>query len=187
MLSIVPLMQGGGLFETGAGGSAPKHVQQFERENHLRWDSLGEFLALAVSLEMLADKSENPRARILGETLDRATGSVLEEGRSPSRKVGEIDNRGSHFYLALYWARELADQSEDTELAERFQELAQRLADEEETIVAELSEAQGSPVELGGYFRPDPEKARAAMRPSETFNAAIESLSPAASASTVPD
>jgi isocitrate dehydrogenase len=187
MLSIVPLMQGGGLFETGAGGSAPKHVQQFERENHLRWDSLGEFLALAVSLEMFADKSENSRARVLGETLDRATGSVLEEGRSPSRKVGEIDNRGSHFYLALYWARELAEQSDDAELAERFQELAQRLADEEETIVAELSEVQGSPVELGGYFRPDPEKARAAMRPSETFNAAIESLSPAASASTVPD
>jgi isocitrate dehydrogenase len=187
MLSIVPLMQGGGLFETGAGGSAPKHVLQFKRENHLRWDSLGEFLALAVSLEMLADKSENSRARVLGETLDRATGSVLEEGRSPSRKVGEIDNRGSHFYLALYWARELAEQSDDAELAERFQELAQRLADEEQTIVAELSEVQGSPVELGGYFRPDPEKARAAMRPSETFNAAIESLSPAASASTVPD
>jgi isocitrate dehydrogenase len=186
-LSIVPLMQGGGLFETGAGGSAPKHLQQFERENHLRWDSLGEFLALSVSLEMLADKSENPRARVLGETLDRATGSVLEEGRSPSRKVGEIDNRGSHFYLALYWARELAEQSEDTELAKRFQALAQRLADEEETIVAELSNVQGSPVDLGGYFRPDPEKARAAMRPSETFNAAIESLSPAASASTVPD
>jgi len=117
MLSIVPLMQGGGLFETGAGGSAPKHVQQFERENHLRWDSLGEFLALAVSLEMLADKTDNPRARVLGQTLDRATGSVLENKRSPSRKVGEIDNRGSHFYLALYWARELAEQSEDSELA----------------------------------------------------------------------
>ena len=180
VLSIVPLMQGGGLFETGAGGSAPKHVQQFERENHLRWDSLGEFLALAVSLEMLADKSENPRARLLGQTLDRATGSVLEENRSPARKVGEIDNRGSHFYLALYWARELAGQSEDAELAER-------LAGEEETIVSELSEVQGSPVDLGGYFRPDPEKARAAMRPSETFNEAIESLSPAVSASTVPD
>jgi isocitrate dehydrogenase len=187
MLSIVPLMQGGGLFETGAGGSAPKHVQQFERENHLRWDSLGEFLALAVSLEMLADKSENPRARLLGEALDRATGSVLEENRSPSRNVGEIDNRGSHFYLALYWARELAEQSEDPELAERFQALAERLAGEEETIVSELSEVQGSPVDLGGYFRPDPEKARAAMRPSETFNEAIESLSPAASASTAPD
>ena len=187
MLSIVPLMQGGGLFETGAGGSAPKHVQQFQRENHLRWDSLGEFLALAVSLEMLADKSENPRARLLGQTLDRATGLVLEENRSPARLVGEIDNRGSHFYLALYWARELAGQSEDPELAERFESLAERLAGEEETIVSELSEVQGSPVELGGYFRPDPEKARAAMRPSETFNQAIESLSPAASASTAPD
>ena len=187
MLSIVPLMQGGGLFETGAGGSAPKHVQQFERENHLRWDSLGEFLAIAVSLEMLADKSENPRARLLGQTLDRATGSVLEENRSPARKVGEIDNRGSHFYLALYWARELAGQSEDTELAERFAALAERLGDQEQTIVSELSEVQGSPVDLGGYFRPDPEKARAAMRPSETFNDAIESLSPAASASTAPD
>jgi isocitrate dehydrogenase len=186
MLSIVPLMQGGGLFETGAGGSAPKHVQQFERENHLRWDSLGEFLALAVSLEMLADKTDNPRARVLGETLDRATGSVLERDRSPSRKVGEIDNRGSHFYLALYWARELAEQSEDPELAERFKELAQRLQAEEEKIVTELTEVQGSPVELGGYYRPDPEKASAAMRPSETFNEALESLSPAAAASTEP-
>jgi isocitrate dehydrogenase len=187
MLSIVPLMQGGGLFETGAGGSAPKHVQQFERENHLRWDSLGEFLALTVSLEMLADKSENQRVRLLGQTLDRATGFVLEENRSPARKVGEIDNRGSHFYLALYWAQELAGQSEDSELAERFQALAERLAGEEEAIVSELSEVQGSPVDLGGYFRPDPEKARAAMRPSETFNEAIESLSSAASVSTAPD
>jgi isocitrate dehydrogenase len=187
MLSIVPLMQGGGLFETGAGGSAPKHVQQFERENHLRWDSLGEFLALAVSLEMLADKTENPRARVLGQTLDRATGSLLESNRSPQRKVGEIDNRGSHFYLALYWAKELADQSDDPELAERFTELAQRLGDEEEAIVSELAAVQGSPVDLGGYFRPDPEKASAAMRPSETFNAALESVSPAATASTTPD
>jgi isocitrate dehydrogenase len=184
MLSIVPLMQGGGLFETGAGGSAPKHVQQFERENHLRWDSLGEFLALAVSLEMLADKTDNPRARVLGETLDRATGSVLEGERSPSRKVGEIDNRGSHFYLALYWAGELAQQSEDAELSERFQELAKRLEADEERIVTELSEVQGSPVELGGYYRPDPDKASAAMRPSETFNEALQSLSPAAAAST---
>jgi isocitrate dehydrogenase len=187
MLSIVPLMQGGGLFETGAGGSAPKHVQQFERENHLRWDSLGEFLALAVSLEMLADKTDNPRARVLGQTLDRATGSLLEDNRSPMRKVGEIDNRGSHFYLALYWARELADQSDDAELAERFTEIAQRLADDEERIVAELSDVQGSSVELGGYYRPDPEKTSAAMRPSETFNAALESLSPEATASTAPD
>jgi isocitrate dehydrogenase len=176
MLSIVPLMDGGGLFETGAGGSAPKHVQQFERENHLRWDSLGEFLALAVSLQMLADKTGNPRAKILGDALDRATGAVLEHNRSPLRKVGELDNRGSHFYLALYWARELADQSQDAELAERFAPLAKRLGDEEETIVSELSEVQGSAVELGGYYHPDAKKAAAAMRPSPTFNAALESL-----------
>jgi isocitrate dehydrogenase len=176
MLSIVPLMQGGGLFETGAGGSAPKHVQQFERENHLRWDSLGEFLALAESLEMLADKTDNPRARLLGETLDRATGRVLEDNRSPSRKVSELDNRGSHFYLALYWARELADQTSDAELATRFGPLADRLAAEEPTIVAELAAVQGSPVDVGGYFRPDPDRAAAAMRPSATFNEALASL-----------
>ncbi|HEY2320389.1 MAG TPA: NADP-dependent isocitrate dehydrogenase [Solirubrobacteraceae bacterium] len=176
MLSIVPLMDGGGLFETGAGGSAPKHVQQFQRENHLRWDSLGEFLALAVSLQMLADKSENPRARVLGDALDRATGGLLEHNRSPLRKVGELDNRGSHFYLALYWARELAEQTGDSELAERFRALAERLEADEETIVAELAEVQGSPVELGGYYRPDPDKAAAAMRPSATFNQALESL-----------
>jgi isocitrate dehydrogenase len=176
MLSIVPLMQGGGLFETGAGGSAPKHVQQFTRENHLRWDSLGEFLALAVSLEMLADKTDNPRARVLGQALDRATGRVLEEGRSPQRKVGEVDNRGSHFYLARYWARELADQDEDAELAQRFEPLAKRLADDEEKIVGELAEVQGSPVDIGGYYRPDPERVREAMRPSRTFNDALESL-----------
>jgi isocitrate dehydrogenase len=176
MLSIVPLMDGGGLFETGAGGSAPKHVQQFERENHLRWDSLGEFLALAVSLQMLADKTSNPRAKILGDTLDRATGGVLEHNRSPLRKVGELDNRGSHFYLALYWARELADQSEDAELAQRFAPLAERLAADEEAIVTELSEVQGSAVELGGYYHPDEKKAAEAMRPSQTFNAALESL-----------
>jgi isocitrate dehydrogenase len=176
MLSIVPLMDGGGLFETGAGGSAPKHVQQFERENHLRWDSLGEFLALAVSLQMLADKTSNPRAKILGDTLDRATGGVLEHNRSPLRKVGELDNRGSHFYLALYWARELADQSEDAELAQRFTPLAERLAADEEAIVTELSEVQGSAVELGGYYHPDEKKAAEAMRPSQTFNAALESL-----------
>jgi isocitrate dehydrogenase len=176
MLSIVPLMNGGGMFETGAGGSAPKHVQQFLRENHLRWDSLGEFLALAVSLEMLADTTANPRARVLGETLDRATGSLLENGRSPSRRAGELDNRGSHFYLALYWARELAAQTEDAELAARFAPLADRLAAEEEAIVAELTAVQGSPVQIGGYFRPDPELARAAMRPSATFTAALSSL-----------
>ena len=176
MLSIVPLMDGGGLFETGAGGSAPKHVQQFERENHLRWDSLGEFLALAVSLQMLADKTGNPRAKVLGDTLDRATGGVLEHNRSPLRKVGELDNRGSHFYLALYWARELAEQTEDAELAQRFAPLAERLAADEKTIVSELSEVQGSTVELGGYYHPDAKKAAEAMRPSQTFNAALESL-----------
>ena len=176
MLSIVPLMQGGGLFETGAGGSAPRHVAQFQRENHLRWDSLGEFLALAVSLEMLAAKSGNRAARILGETLDRATGRVLEDNRSPSRTVGQIDNRGSHFYLALHWARELADQTQDGELAQRFAALARRLAAEEETIVGELAAVQGEAVDVGGYYRPDPEKVAAAMRPSETFNDALASL-----------
>jgi isocitrate dehydrogenase len=176
MLSIVPLMDGGGLFETGAGGSAPKHVQQFERENHLRWDSLGEFLALAVSLQMLADKTDNPRARVLGDTLDRATGGVLEHNRSPRRGVGELDNRGSHFYLALYWARELTGQTDDPDLAERFTPLAERLEADEEAIVVELAEVQGSAVELGGYYHPDPEKAAAAMRPSATFNKALESL-----------
>ena len=176
MLSIVPLMDGGGLFETGAGGSAPKHVQQFERENHLRWDSLGEFLALAVSLQMLADKTGNPRAKILGDALDRATGGVLEHNRSPQRKVGELDNRGSHFYLALYWARELAGQSDDPELAERFAPLAERLTADEDKIVSELSEVQGSAVDLGGYYHPDSAKAVAAMRPSPTFNEALETL-----------
>jgi isocitrate dehydrogenase len=179
MLSIVPLMSGGGLFETGAGGSAPKHVQQFQKENHLRWDSLGEFLALAVSLEHLADKTDNPRARILGETLDRATGTLLEEGRSPSRKAGELDNRGSHFYLALYWAQELSRQTEDGELAERFKGLAEVLAAKEEQIVGELAEVQGSPVDVGGYFRPDRAKADAAMRPSPTFNDALSAVAAA--------
>jgi isocitrate dehydrogenase len=175
MLSIVPLMNGGGLFETGAGGSAPKHVQQFVKENHLRWDSLGEFLALAVSLEMLAEKTGNARAQLLADTLDRATGSVLENGRSPSRKAGELDNRGSHFYLALYWAQELAA-SDDASLAERFRALADRLGKEEATIVRELSDVQGSPVDIGGYYRPDAERAAAAMRPSPTLNAALASL-----------
>ncbi|MFZ0042971.1 MAG: NADP-dependent isocitrate dehydrogenase [Solirubrobacteraceae bacterium] len=179
MLSIVPLMQGGGLFETGAGGSAPKHVQQFNRENHLRWDSLGEFLALAVSLEMLADKTDTPHARLLGEALDRATGRLLEENRSPQRKVGDLDNRGSHFYLALHWARELADQDEDDDLAERFKPLADRLESDEDKIVSELSEVQGSEVDIGGYYHPDVDKIRDAMRPSETFNEALESLSSA--------
>jgi isocitrate dehydrogenase len=173
MLSIVPLMSGGGLFETGAGGSAPKHVQQFNHENHLRWDSLGEFLALAVSLEMLADKDSNPRAKLLAAALDRATAALLENGRSPSRRAGELDNRGSHFYLALYWAQELANQSEDPELASRFAPVAHRLADGEPAIVAELGEVQGTPVDVGGYYRPDVELVDVAMRPSRTLNAAL--------------
>jgi len=173
MLSIVPLMSGGGLFETGAGGSAPKHVQQLVRENHLRWDSLGEFLALAVSLEFLAEATGNPRAAVLGKALDEATGALLENGKSPSRKVGELDNRGSHFYLALYWARALAEQSDDRELAATFAHLAERLAEEEETIVGELNAVQGSPVDLGGHYWVDKVRADEVMRPSATFNAAL--------------
>src|SRR5689334_548268 len=165
MLSIVPLMAGGGLFQTGAGGSAPRHVQQFLEETHLRWDSLGEFLALGPSLELLAEKADKPRAKLLAATLDRAIGRHLEEDRSPKRKVGELDNRGSHFYLALYWAQELAEQDEDGELAERFGALAMRLSEHEDKIVQELSEAQGSSVEIDGYYRPDPDKVAAAMRP----------------------
>jgi isocitrate dehydrogenase len=176
MLSIVPEMAGGGMFETGAGGSAPRHVQQFLKENHLRWDSLGEFLALGPSLELLADREDNARAKLLAATLDRAIGRVLEEDRSPKRKVEELDNRGSHFYLALYWARELADQDQDSELAERFAALAKRLGENEERIVAELNAVQGSPVEIGGYYRPDDDKVTAAMRPSATLNEAIDSF-----------
>jgi isocitrate dehydrogenase len=178
MLSIVPLMNGGGLFETGAGGSAPKHVAQLLKENHLRWDSLGEFLALAVSLEMLADKTGNPRAKLLGEALDRATGSVLENGRSPSRRCGELDNRGSHFYLALYWAQELAGQTQDAALAELFAALADELAAYQDQIAEEMLLVQGEPVELGGYYRPDPARVDAVMRPSETFCAALARLEP---------
>jgi isocitrate dehydrogenase len=177
MLSIVPLMAGGGLFETGAGGSAPRHVQQFLKENHLRWDSLGEFLALVPSLELLAHADDNPCAKLLADTLDRATGRLLEENRSPSRKVGEIDNRGSHFYLALYWAQELASLRDDRELAQRFAALAQRLGENEAKIVSELDAVQGSAVEIGGYYRPDPEKMARAMRPSDTFNEILESFS----------
>jgi len=177
MLSIVPLMDGGGMFETGAGGSAPKHVQQFVKENHLRWDSLGEFLALAVSFELLAEKTGNTRAQVLADTLDRATGSVLEERRSPLRRAGELDNRGSHFYLALYWARELAAQTHDAELAERFRPLAEQLAADEQQIVTELSEVQGRAVAIGGYYHPGQELVAAAMRPSATLNAALASLS----------
>ncbi len=173
MLSIVPLLHGGGLFETGAGGSAPKHVQQFVKEDHLRWDSLGEFLALAVSLEFLADKFGNVRAGILGRTLDDATGLILENGKSPLRKVNQLDNRGSHFYLALYWAQALAEQTEDAELAKIFLPLAQKLADGEAAIVGELEAVQGHPVDLGGHYFVDSEKADAAMRPSPTLNAAL--------------
>jgi isocitrate dehydrogenase len=176
MLSIVPLMDGGGMFETGAGGSAPKHVQQFVKENHLRWDSLGEFLALAVSFEMLAEKNDNPRAKVLADTLDRATGRVLEERRSPMRKVGELDNRGSHFYLALYWARELVAQTEDPELAGRFRPLSGQLEIDEQKILEELSEIQGAAVEIGGYYHPDTELVATAMRPSKTLNALIDSF-----------
>jgi isocitrate dehydrogenase len=174
MQSIVPLMAGGGLFETGAGGSAPRHVNQFLEENHLRWDSLGEFLALPPSFELLANQADNPRAKVLGDALDRATGRLLEEDRSPSRKVGELDNRGSHFYLAMYWARELASQDEDSELAERFSSLADQLEKNEEKIVEELNSAQGSEVDLGGYYHPDEEKLPAAMRPSDTLNQALD-------------
>jgi isocitrate dehydrogenase len=176
MQSIVPLMSGGGLFETGAGGSAPKHVQQFVKENHLRWDSLGEFLALGPSFELLAKSTGNERAQVLADTLDQAIGRVLDENRSPSRKAGELDNRGSHFYLTLYWAQALAEQSDDSELATRFKPLADKLANAEEQIVGELNEVQGSGVDIGGYYRPDIAKAAVAMRPSKTFNEAIESL-----------
>jgi isocitrate dehydrogenase len=176
MLSIVPLLAGGGLFETGAGGSAPKHVQQFVRENHLRWDSLGEFLALAASFELLASATGNRRARILADTLDRATGELLEQGKSPSRKCGELDNRGSQFYLTLYWAQALAAQNDDPDLAARFAPLAERLAADEATVVDELNAVQGRPVDLGGYYVADPARASAAMRPSPTFNAALASL-----------
>jgi isocitrate dehydrogenase len=173
MLSIVPLMAGGGLFETGAGGSAPKHVQQLVKEDYLRWDSLGEFLALAVSFEFLGEKTGNARAALLGRTLDEATGRVLEENKSPARKVGQIDNRGSHFYLALYWAQALAGQTDDPEAAALFAPLAERLAADEQAITAELIAVQGHPVDLGGYYYVDKAKTDAVMRPSETFNAAL--------------
>ncbi|MEU9968068.1 NADP-dependent isocitrate dehydrogenase [Streptomyces malaysiensis] len=176
MLSVVPLINGGGLFETGAGGSAPKHVQQLVKENYLRWDSLGEFLALAVSFEHLAQKTGNARAQVLADTLDRATGTFLAENKSPSRRVGGIDNRGSHFYLALYWAQELARQTEDAALAKAFAPLAETLAANEQTIVGELLAVQGSPADIGGYYQPDPAKATAVMRPSATFNQALATL-----------
>jgi isocitrate dehydrogenase len=177
MLSIVPLMAGGGLFETGAGGSAPKHVQQFTEEGHLRWDSLGEFLALAVSLENIATKTGNPKAQILADSLDRATGRLLETGKSPSRKVRELDNRGSHFYLALYWAEDLATQKDDLDLQKIFRELSQKLRDNEQLIVDELIACQGGKTDIGGYYQLDPVKAEKAMRPSETLNTLLNNVS----------
>ncbi|OGA45503.1 MAG: isocitrate dehydrogenase (NADP(+)) [Betaproteobacteria bacterium RIFCSPLOWO2_12_FULL_63_13] len=176
MLSIVPLMSGGGLFETGAGGSAPKHVQQFQEEGYLRWDSLGEFLALGVSLELLAQNFKNEKAQLLADTLDQAIGEVLDKNRSPARKVGQIDNRGSHFYLAMYWAQALAAQNKDKDLQTRFAQLAKTLTENEAKINAELIAAQGKPVDIGGYYLPDFEKASRAMRPSTTLNAALASI-----------
>ncbi len=176
MLSIVPLLAGGGLYETGAGGSAPKHVQQFVSEGHLRWDSLGEYLALAVSIEDLADKTGNDKARVLADALNEANGRYLSENRAPSRKVNELDNRGSSFYLAMYWAQALAGQDEDSELAGRFAPVAESLAANADKIVNELNAAQGDPVDIGGYYRPDDTKATSAMRPSETFNAVIDNV-----------
>jgi len=176
MLSIVPLLNGGGLFETGAGGSAPKHVQQFQEEGYLRWDSLGEFLALVPSLEHLSNASNNPTAKILADALDRATGKFLEGNKSPARKVGEIDNRGSHFYLALYWAQALAEQTQDKSLQTHFAKVAKQLADNEAKIVAELLGAQGKPVDMGGYYHPNDEKTIKAMRPSSTLNAIVDAI-----------
>jgi len=176
MLSIVPLINGGGLFETGAGGSAPKHVQQFEKEGHLRWDSLGEFLALGASLEHLATSFNNQQAQILADTLNDAIAKFLESNKSPSRKVNELDNRGSHFYLAMYWAQAVAAQDQDPSLKERFQVFAETLQNNEDKINEELLAAQGEPVDIGGYYSPDPELTSKAMRPSATFNAALEVL-----------
>jgi isocitrate dehydrogenase len=176
MLSIVPLLNGGGLFETGAGGSAPKHVQQFEAEGHLRWDSLGEYMALGASLQHLGEQFDNAEARLLGEALDEATAAYLRNARSPSRKVHELDNRGSTFYLTLYWARALADQAADPALAERFGPVASALEGNEETILAELNGAQGPPQDVGGYYMPDQELAYGAMCPSATLNAIIQGI-----------
>jgi isocitrate dehydrogenase len=169
-------MAGGGMYETGAGGSAPKHVQQLVEENHLRWDSLGEFLALAVSLEDLGIKTGNAKAKLLAKTLDAATGKLLDNRKSPSPKTGELDNRGSQFYLSLYWAQELAAQKEDAELAAAFAPLAKKLADNEQKIVAELLEVQGKRVDIGGYYKPDDAKVKAVMRPSATFNSALAAV-----------
>ncbi|HNE61074.1 MAG TPA: NADP-dependent isocitrate dehydrogenase, partial [Ottowia sp.] len=176
MLSIVPLMAGGGMYETGAGGSAPKHVQQLVEENHLRWDSLGEFLALAVSLEDLGIKNNNPRAKLLAKTLDAATGKLLDNNKGPSPRTGQLDNRGSHFYLAMYWAQALAAQTEDAELAAKFAALAKTLTDNEARIVQELTDIQGQAVDIGGYYMPDTAKLAQVMRPSATFNQALAAL-----------
>jgi isocitrate dehydrogenase len=176
MLSIVPLMAGGGMYETGAGGSAPKHVQQLVEENHLRWDSLGEFLALAVSLEDLGLKTGNAQAKILAQTLDAATGKLLDNNKNPSPKTGQLDNRGSQFYLAMYWAQALAAQTEDPALAKHFAPLAQQLTDNEKAIVEELAAVQGRSVDIGGYYQPDLAKLDAIMRPSKTLNAVLASV-----------
>jgi isocitrate dehydrogenase len=176
MLSIVPLMAGGGMYETGAGGSAPKHVQQLVEENHLRWDSLGEFLALAVSLEDLGIKTANEKAKVLARTLDAATGKLLDNNKNPSPKTGQLDNRGSQFYLAMYWAQELAAQTQDNELAARFTLVAKALTDSENQIADELAAVQGHPVDIGGYYMPDPDKVQTIMRPSKTFNTIVGSL-----------
>jgi isocitrate dehydrogenase len=169
-------MAGGGMYETGAGGSAPKHVQQLVEENHLRWDSLGEFLALAVSFEDLGLKNNNAKAKLLAKTLDVATGKLLDNNKNPNPKTGQLDNRGSQFYLAMYWAQALAEQTEDAELAAKFAPLAQQLAEKEAAIVAELAEVQGKPVDIGGYYKPDFAKLESVMRPSATFNAALASV-----------
>jgi isocitrate dehydrogenase len=174
MLSIVPLMAGGGMYETGAGGSAPKHVHQLIEENHLRWDSLGEFLALGASFEDMGRKSDNKKATLLGKTMDAAIGRLLDNNKGPSRKAGELDNRGSQFYLAMYWAQELAEQTEDKELAEHFASLAKSLAENEDKILAEFNDVQGSPADIGGYYYPQDEKLMTVMRPSTTFNEALE-------------
>jgi isocitrate dehydrogenase len=176
MLSVVPLIAGGGMFETGAGGSAPKHVEQMQAENHLRWDSLGEYMALAASLEHLARTSGNKRAQILADTLDRATATFLNENKSPGRRVNQIDNRGSTFYVALFWAEELAKQTEDPELAASFKALATRLREDEAKIAEEMLSVQGQPADLGGYYRPDAVKTAAIMRPSRTFNEDLKIL-----------
>ena len=176
MLSIVPLLKGGGLFETGAGGSAPKHVQQFVKEGHLRWDSLGEFLALTVSLEHLANATDNKRAALLGKTLDEGVSQYLINRKAPSRKAGELDNRGTHFFLGMYWAEALASQDEDAELKEKFTKIAADLKENEAKILSEIAAAEGKPTDMGGYYKPNKELVAKAMRPSTTLNAIIDAI-----------